>query len=261
MPNRRHLLLSTLSLPALSYAQVIDLSDAINKAGRQRMLSQRMAKAWFALLLQVDSSQAKLVMDRSMALFEKQLAELKAYSSTADLRLTYQQLEAAWSEFKVVLVGQAPSRDNAAKLLELDGTVLRLANQGTGQFEALSTRPAGRLVNMAGRQRMLSQRMAKFYLASVTPVAIDASRAELAKARTEFLAAMNTLKAAPEATVRIKEEIALAEMQWVFFDISLQKLGTTAATSLKAHSDVFVASENVLSSMDRVTAMYAAMQS
>jgi Type IV pili methyl-accepting chemotaxis transducer N-term len=259
--QRRHFILSSVALPVLANAQINDLSDAINKAGRQRMLSQRMAKAWFAMLLQVDVSQAKLVMDRSMALFDRQLSELKAYSSTADLKLTYQQLEAAWIDLKGALTGGIPNRDTATKILELDGIVLRLANQGTGQFEALSTRPTGRLVNMAGRQRMLSQRMAKFYLASVTPVAIDASRAELAKARTEFLAAMNTLKAAPEATVRIKEEIALAEMQWVFFDLSLQKLGTPAATSIKAHSDVFVASENVLSSMDRVTAMYAAMQS
>jgi hypothetical protein len=37
-----------LALPC-AQAQVVDLSDAINKAGRQRMLSQRMGKAWLAL--------------------------------------------------------------------------------------------------------------------------------------------------------------------------------------------------------------------
>ena len=31
------------------HAQVAGLGDAINKAGRQRMLSQRMAKAWFGM--------------------------------------------------------------------------------------------------------------------------------------------------------------------------------------------------------------------
>ena len=261
MIQRRHILLTPLAFTPLAYGQVTDLSDAINKAGRQRMLSQRMAKAWFAILLQVDAPQAKLVMDRSMALFDRQLSELKAYSATTALKQTYQQLETAWSEFKGILVGQMPSRDNGAKLLELDGTVLRLANQGTGQFEGLATRPTGRLVNIAGRQRMLSQRMAKFYLAAVTPVTADVAKTELAKSRTEFLSAMDTLKTAPEATARIKEEITLAEGQWIFFDQSLQKLGTPAAASTKAHSDVFVASENVLSAMDRVTSMYAAMQS
>jgi Type IV pili methyl-accepting chemotaxis transducer N-term len=259
--QRRSLILSSLALPTLTHAQVGNLSDAINKAGRQRMLSQRMSKSWFALLLQIDTAQAKQVMERSMALFDKQLAELRAYSSTSDLKQTYQSLDAAWGDFRATLVGQAPNRDNAAKLIELDSTVLRLANQGTGLFEALSTRPTGRLVNMAGRQRMLSQRMAKFYLAAVTPIAAEASRAELLKARLEFLAAMNMLKAAPEATARIKEEITLAENQWVFFDISMQKLGAPAGSDIRAHSDVFIASENLLISMDRVTSLYAAMQS
>ena len=138
MLNRRHVLLSTLALSPLAHAQVIDLSDAINKAGRQRMLSQRMAKAWFAMLLGVDATQAKLVLDRSMALFDRQLVELKVYASTPTLKLTYQQLEASWSDYKGALVGQTPSREGAAKILELDGTVLRLANQGTGQFEGLA---------------------------------------------------------------------------------------------------------------------------
>jgi hypothetical protein len=159
------------------------------------------------------------------------------------------------------LVGQTPSREGAAKILELDGTVLRLANQGTGQFEGLATRPVGRLVNMAGRQRMLSQRMAKFYLAAVTPVSVEASRRELGTSRTEFLSAMETLKTAPEANQRIKDEITLAETQWIFFDQALQKLGTPASQSTKSHSDVFVSSENVLSAMDRVTGLYAALQS
>ena len=259
MLNRRHVLFSALALSPLAQAQVVDLSDAINKAGRQRMLSQRMAKAWFAMLLGVDAPQAKLVLDRSMALFDRQLTELKAFASTPPLQQTYAQLDSAWSEFKSALVGQKPRNESVARLLELDAKVLALANQGTGQFEALSARPVGRLVNIAGRQRMLSQRMAKFYLAAVTPVPPDAAKAEIAKSRAEFLSAMQTLKQAPEATPKIKDEIALAETQWIFFDLSLQKLGLTAIGNNKAHSDVFITSENVLASMDRVTTMYAAL--
>ena len=261
MLNRRHAIVSALSVPAYAYAQVTDLSDAINKAGRQRMLSQRMAKAWFAMLLNVDASQAKLVLDQSMALFDRQLVELKAYSSTTALKQTYQQIESAWSDFKGALVGQLPTKEAGLKILELDATVLRLANQGAGQFEGLATRPAGRLVNMAGRQRMLSQRMAKFYLAAITPVSVEVSRSELGKSRIEFLAAMETLKTAPEATSRIKDEIKLAELQWIFLDEPLKKLGAPATISIKAHLDVFSASENMLNVMDRVTSMFAAIQS
>lgn len=259
MFNRRHVVLGLVGWSLTSQAQVSSLSDAINKAGRQRMLSQRMAKSWLAVLMGVDTAQAQLVLDRSMSLFDRQLVELKSYASTDALKQTYQQLDQVWGDLKTTLFGQAPNRNLAPRLLELDSAVLKLANQGTGQFEALATKPAGRLVNMAGRQRMLSQRMAKFYYAASLPVQAEQAKTELLAARTEFLSAMQTLKNAPEATNRIKEDIGLAETQWMFFDQALQKIGASAAS--KAHSDVFVTSENMLSSMDRVTSLYASMQS
>lgn len=259
---RRTLLLSaatsaaTLALPAR--AQVANLSDAINKAGRQRMLSQRMGKAWLALLQGVEVGNARKVLDASMALFDRQQVELRAFAPTAELRDTYQQLDAIWLEYKAALVGSAPAKDQAAGLLALDGKVLALAHKGTGQYESVLGKPEGKLVNVAGRQRMLSQRMAKFYLAAAQQVNTETSTAEMAKAKTEFVGAMALLREAPQATPRIKDELQLADAQWVFFDAALQRLQTTQRLE-RAASDVFVASENLLSVMDRVTGLYAAV--
>jgi nitrate/nitrite-specific signal transduction histidine kinase len=247
-----------LALPA-AQAQVIDLSDAINKAGRQRMLSQRMGKAWLALLQGVEKTSAQMVLDKSMALFDRQLVELKAFAPNPGLLSTYSALEAAWQEYKTALVGKAPSREAASSLLQLDAKVLALAHQGTVQFEAAQAKPVGKLVNIAGRQRMLSQRMAKFYLANALPVDAKFAVAEIAKARTEFGSAMDVSRNAPEATPRIKEELTLADGQWVFFDAALQRLETGAQSS-KSMTEVFVASENLLSVMDRVTGLYAAVR-
>ena len=91
------------AMPTLGNAQVVDLNDAINKAGRQRMLSQRMAKAWFAIAHDVEANAARSVLDRSMGLFDRQLVELKAFAPGAEIRDVYDRLDAAWSEFKTVL--------------------------------------------------------------------------------------------------------------------------------------------------------------
>jgi hypothetical protein len=240
----------------LAQAQVQDLSDAINKAGRQRMLSQRMGKAWLALLQGVEPISARMVLDKSLALFDRQLVELKGYAPTPDLLATYGTLETVWSDYKAALVGKTPTKDNASALLQLDSKVLALAQQGTVQYETALAKPVGKLVNLAGRQRMLTQRMAKFYLAAALPVDSQLATAEIAKARTEFNAAMVQLRNAPQATLRIKDELLLGDAQWVFFDMALQKL-QDGAPRPKAMADVFVASENLLTVMDRVTTLYA----
>jgi nitrate/nitrite-specific signal transduction histidine kinase len=238
-------------------AQVTDLNDAINKAGRQRMLSQRMGKAWLALVHKIEASPAQQVLDKSMGLFDRQLTELKAYAPTPDIRDTYTKLEAAWADYKTALVGSAPGKAGASALLAADAKVLALAHQGTVQYEAASGKPVGKLVNVAGRQRMLSQRMAKFYLATTLQVDVDTAKTEIAKARTEFISAQELLRTAPEATPRIKDELDLANGQWVLFDQALQR---PQSTNPRALSDVFFSSENLLSAMDRVTGLYSAVK-
>ncbi len=238
-------------------SEVQDINDAINKAGRQRMLSQRMAKAWLALVNKTESGMAQQILERSMALFDRQLAELKAYAPNAEIRKTYQDTETAWSDYKAVLVGKNPSRDGAGSLLNTDTRVLALAHQGTVQYEAVNSKPVGRLVNVAGRQRMLSQRMAKYFYAAALKVEPAQAQVEIGKARTEFMSAMELLRNAPEATSAIKQELALADNQWLFFDLALKEVNNAGPKSL---SDMFVTSENLLTVMDRITGLYAGLK-
>lgn len=235
------------------HAQVAGLGDAINKAGRQRMLSQRMGKAWFGVGQGIQTETARRVLDQSMALFDRQQVELKSFAPAGETRDTYTLLEAAWSDYKSLLVGSAPSHDKAKAVLDQAGKVLALAHKGTGLFEQQAGKPSAKLVNIAGRQRMLSQRMAQFYLAANWNVDSAVSQREINKARDEFVPALELLRNAPEATPEIKQELALADHQWMFFDNALK----ARVNSAKAANDVFVTSENLLQVMDRVTGMYA----
>ncbi len=259
MTNRRQLILGApliwACVPPAS-AQVRDINDAINKAGRQRMLSQRMAKAYLALAEGVRRDQAERVLADSMSLFDRQLVELRAYAPRPEIKQQYDQLEVTWGGYKTALVGSAPSRAGSEAVLALAAQVLAQANQGTQMLEAASGRPVGKLVNVAGRQRMLSQRMAAMYLAASWGVQAEPSMKALNAARDEFGKAQELLRAAPESTQAIRDALGLADQQFGFFDALLGGLKAGQANP-RAQADAFTASERILQMMDDVTAMYA----
>lgn len=242
-------------------AQVLDVNDAINKAGRQRMLSQRMAKAYCAIGLGVAPDDAAGVLQQSMARFDRQLVELKAYAPNADIRATYAALEGRWADYKALLVGARPERARAAGVLEQGTRVLEIAHRGTAQYEAVSGRAVGVLVNVAGRQRMLSQRMAAYYLGAAWGVGADAAAREMAQARDEFVAAHERLRNAPETTPAVQAQLDLAGTQFIFFTSALRNLrpGATTDAGTRAATNVFTTSERILQVMERVTDLYARM--
>ena len=236
-------------------AQILNINDAINKAGRQRMLSQRLAKAYLQLGQGIDVDRSKKIMESSTTLFDAQLAELKAYAPTPDNRQVLSEMEKAWSSYKQVLAGNSPNQDGARNIMVINEDVLSMAQTATVQLEKYSGNPTGQWVSMSGRQRMLSQRMAKFYQAMQWGVAPPDALAKLELARKEFVAGMSALQNAPVNTPKIRDELVLAQQQWMFFDSALRQMNDAKNSKLFA-TNVATTSERILTVMDGITGMY-----
>ena len=106
-------------------------------------------------------------------------------------------------------------------------------------------------MNLAGRQRMLTQRMAKNYNLQAPGLDSKAARDLLGADAQEFKRALDELGKAPISTPAIRTQLDLAQGQWVFFDAAVQR-----QTDKRGLEAVATTSERLLEVMNRLTDLY-----
>jgi hypothetical protein len=234
-------------------AAMSDPGAVIDIAGRQRMLSQRVVKAYCQVGLGFTPEVSRAQLDGAVRRFDRQLADLARELPNAEARQAHASLRQQWREFRRLATGPV-SRDGARRLAIRSEEVLRRADQLVTVLQDVSGTPQARLVNLSGRQRMLSQRLAKLYMLRAYGVDSPSLRDELETARSEFEVALTTLRAAPQNTTAIDMELDAVALQWEWFKNALALQGTDSYVLV-----VGDASESILNSMELITAKYAAL--
>ena len=141
------------------------LFEQINRAGEQRMLSQRIAKSFSQIGLNIQPFVAKQELDEASSRFEANLAFL-AESNEPKVKTAVDALRAVWLPFRAAARG-VPQKGSAIWLAHKSEDVLAAAETLVRDLQnsaTNATRANSRLVAQAGRQRMLSQRIVKAYL-------------------------------------------------------------------------------------------------
>ena len=236
-----------------AWAEITTLSSAINKAGRQRMLTQRIVKAYCLVGMGVQTGTHKKQLNGAINLFETQLAELKVFAPTAEISDGLAQVEELWTPFKEIAMSP-PSKDGADRLLEINDGVLAAAHKVVLKLAEHSATEVGNLVNIAGRQRMLSQRLAKFYMARAWGIERPEIQPEMKKAADEFESALiGELVNSEQNTPSLQSELSKAVKQW-----NLYKRGLQLEQDSGDYIPVIMAatSENLLKIMNKITGMY-----
>lgn len=229
------------SRQVIAAAQV---AAAINRAGQQRMLSQRLVKLYALACSKTESAAVAVLMRESMARVEDNLAVLESELSAA----TYGDLTAAarqaWTALRGVLdappqPAELPRLDQLAEALLAQSHALVLALESSGLAAQVH------VINVAGRQRMLAQRMAKLAL---LPGEHQPALAETAAA---FEAGLASLRAAPLSTPDIRRTLERGGAAW-------QDLGAAVPLAGQASGRVKLAgaSEELLELFDRLTQAY-----
>lgn len=226
-------------------------SSAINKAGRQRMLTQQIVKAYsmVGLDVQIDAANEQLL--TSIELFERQLSELKRFSKNKATTKSLAKVESLWEPFKNIALGKVSKKD-VQQLVAKDEVLLKAAHQVVLTLQKSANSKLARIVNISGRQRMLSQRIAKFYMLAAWDVNRDRSQKLMNIASDEFSTTLNELQTSKINNKKINADLENVELQWSIFERSFRLRKGKFIPLLIAMS-----SEKMLVKMNDVTGLYA----
>jgi len=249
------LALALLPLSAQAFAQTRNSTPTIPpvaQAAELRSLSQRLAKLHLQLRLNLNAEPAQRQIEQGIARFDATLANLRQAPLQGPAAATFKRVEASWQEQKQLLTA-IPTASSAERVI-LSAEELTIASGRLAmQLEGAEESPVWRLSDLAGRNNMLAQRLARLYLQTRLGDKSQGRRVDIETTRKEFVTSLDELTRAPQTSPAVADSLKLARQQWIFFDAAIGPDGGDA----NAARHVATTSERIGEMMDAIGGSYA----
>lgn len=136
---------------------------SVDMAGKQRMLSQRIAKDYLYLHKHIASTKTQKELDASLIEFANKHKALRSLIKDDEIHNLLEFVELSYEEIQEII--QKPfSLDNAQLVLDLSESMLEGSQYVVDSLKKSIDTKASKVVAISGKQRMLSQRIGKYYI-------------------------------------------------------------------------------------------------
>ena len=251
----------------------------INVAGRQRMLSQRVSAAVCLAMSGIDADRRYDVGYAAHNDFAKALAGLQ--DGDADLELTYEsnpnvreslkRVVAVWTPFSLA-IQQINAGDRSSDVLytlfTLNMEVLTKSNDAVTAFQTTYSADGAdpvmaKTINVAGRQRMLSQKMMKEACFVANGFEESKARADLEATMSLFETSLGQLEEgdtgagiAVPPSQSVTEQLAIVRDLWTEYKNGLAQIKSGEVSGQSAVANVALQSDAILAAMHKAVLYY-----
>jgi len=236
---------------ALAKIDEAKLNQAIDRSGLQRMLTQRMLKSYCQVGQDHFYIKPVAQLNKAVTRYQEGLDYLKDFRSVNGVSASLDKINAIWPNYKTLITSK-PSKKNIPELVTINEKLLKLSHQIVLDLTAKSGKELGKIVNISGRQRMLSQRIELYYLLRDWGFTNQTYLDTLATARKEFTEGMAYLNNYPKNTKEIKALLEKTVASYDLFEHSLNDKGNAFLVSLTV--------TQLLKQMNTATNLYSKMK-
>jgi two-component system, response regulator PdtaR len=234
--------------------QSAHLAEAVNRSGQLRMLSQRVVKLHLLQAAGVQVAHHAALLQESLEWVDGNFALLRKNLSQPTYGDLLEQVAHTWGQLKASLAqGDMAAMEQYAEALLLGAERLTSSLERSGVGAPLH------VLNLAGRQRMLSQRFSKYALLGLMgdDAGVAAALEPLRAAQREFEEALTYLNGIPLSTPDIHGTLAAAGVAWLEMVAAAQTAQRLGARKGATHVEALAAgSETLLGIFDQLSTHY-----
>ena len=246
------ILVSASTLLAAQHSKIISgsVTEVINIAGKQRMLSQRIAKDYLYIGKKIAVDKATKQLEQSLSAFKKSQEYLEKAINDPEIKNLIAFVNISESELETT--AKKPfSLDNAQLVLDLSESMLEGSQYIVDSLKGTTKLKSSSLVATSGKQRMLAQRIAKYYIAYQSGIK-DKNTVEQMKTTVKLFDTNNKkLLNNASNTATISRKLKKNNMLWKIvykFYLNIEKGGLPFI--------VFTSTDDITGKMDKITTLY-----
>ena len=227
-----------------------DAIRLIDIAGKQRMLSQRIAKDYLYIGKKVAVDKARKELKASITEFKANQAKLEEMINDPEIKNLLAFVNMSLNELEGIV--QKPfSLDNAQLVLDLSESMLEGSQYVVDSLKKIANVKESRIIAISGKQRMLAQRIAKYYIAYQAGIKDKNTVDQMKAAVNEFAKNHKILMENKDNTATINQKLAQVDRLWKIvykFYLNIEKGGLPFI--------VYTTTNDITKKMNEITELY-----